>query len=150
MECVQRLWQTKKAFPCAKTSRVLISSVRIIDRDRTTNMGDFMRERRSVFGRAVAVVGVAVFTLTGGLVTAAPASAKDYGVSVAAYCRRADNTGVAAYYLEAVNINGKWDGWRCRKLTGLLNVDMQRACNQQGGGKAVVVEPSANGWRCRR
>lgn len=94
---------------------------------------------------AVAVLAMGI--MAGG---ATAANATDSGVSVANYCARNVSSGTAAPS-KATNINNRWDGWRCGTRAGLVGVDMQRACQQQYGSRAraVTVDQTANGWRCR-
>jgi hypothetical protein len=90
-------------------------------------------------------------TLTGIGVAASPlANATDYGVSIAAYCAANVTSGTAAPS-QATNINNRWDGWRCGTRTGLVGVDVAKACRQQVNPNAiaVTVNQTASGWRCR-
>ena len=90
-------------------------------------------------------------TLAGIGLTASPlANAADYGVSIAQYCSYNIPSGTAAPS-QATNINNRWDGWRCGTRTGLVGVDVAVACRQQvnPNAKAVVVNQTASGWRCR-
>lgn len=145
----------KTPAPGGSTSRSLIGMTNTIEftspadvnsvTPRTITTTEMRRQPRKV-GRlvtsAVAVAAMGIFVAVG---TAAPASAADRGVSIAAQCARY----TSAYIATATNINGQWNGWRCETHRGLVGVDVQAACNNQGGGRAVLVNGSASGWRCR-
>ena len=98
--------------------------------------------------------------LTSGLVlaTAQPASAATYlgGTDIAAYCAAKVPSGSLAAS-RAVNINNRWDGWRCATRTGLVQLDMNAVCDFNYP-KAWFWQPkafaghsaSATSWRCYR
>ncbi len=96
-------------------------------------------------------MSVIVSAAAGLSLTVAPlANAADYGVSIANYCARNVPSGTGAPS-KAVNINNRWDGWRCATRTGLVQVSVATACRQQISPKSVAVKISdtASGWRCR-
>lgn len=97
---------------------------------------------------ATAAIGAALATLS--ISGAPPAAAADHGVSIANFCARNVASGTSAPS-QATNVNNRWDGWRCATRTGLVGVDVALACRQQvrPNAKAVVVNQSASGWRCR-
>jgi hypothetical protein len=78
---------------------------------------------------------VAIALFLGGLLAApVPASAATYlgGVNVASYCARNVASGNPYVASRAVNINNRWDGWRCATTYGaLVTVNMNLACAQQ-------------------
>ncbi|WP_314454035.1 hypothetical protein [uncultured Microbacterium sp.] len=101
--------------------------------------------------RKIAVGAMGLLMAAGMSIAIAPAAqAADYSVSIADYCARNVPSGTAAPS-QATNINNRWDGWRCGARTGLVGVDVATACKQQHGSnaKAVVVNQTASGWRCR-
>jgi len=67
---------------------------------------------------------------------------------------------IAAYYCQpvygditrTVNINNRWDGWRCARGASLYGVNMSQACVNQDGGGAYAVHTSTSmySWRCYR
>ncbi len=99
--------------------------------------------------------------LASGLVvaTAQPASAATYlgGTNIAAYCAAKVPSGTAAAS-KAVNINNRWDGWRCATRTGLVQLDMNAVCDfnypkawfWQPKAFAGRTSTSATSWRCYR
>ncbi|MHA6510737.1 hypothetical protein [Tessaracoccus sp. Y1736] len=94
-------------------------------------------------------------------VAAPPASAATLlgGVSVARYCQVNVPSGNPYVASKAVNINNRWDGWRCAKINGVLvSVDMNLACRQQypkpywwsSNAYSGRVSDSWDAWRCYR
>lgn len=80
------------------------------------------------------------------------------GVSVAKYCQVNVYSGNIFAASKAVNINNRWDGWRCAKINGqLVGVDMNLACRQQypkswwqRDAYAGRVGNGMYDWRCYR
>lgn len=108
---------------------------------------------------AGALCGVA--TLAGSLLATAPsahAASQLGGVSVASYCATNVYSGNPWVNSRAVNINGRWDGWRCATQYGaLVGVNMNLACAQQyprawwqPTAFANRIGNGALDWRCYR
>lgn len=101
-----------------------------------------------------ALLGLA--TIGGSLLATIPnaqAATQLGGVSVAAYCVKNVSSGNLWVDSRAVNINNKWNGWRCVAANGsMFEVDMNKACRQQYSSDAYAgtVGTGASDWRCYR